>query len=85
MCAMKKNYDKIAKMEAEIRKKLIKFSARSIQSHYHRKSFGFQKRNRILADNLLSSLAFAFSDCFVVLCSVRSKWFWFLSFQIYRR
>jgi hypothetical protein len=37
------NDDNIAKIEAEIRKKLIKFSARSIQSHYHRKAW-FSKK-----------------------------------------
>jgi hypothetical protein len=37
----------IAKIEAEIRKKAIKFSTRPI--YHHRKSTRFQERNRILA------------------------------------
>jgi predicted RND superfamily exporter protein len=41
--------DKIAKIEAEIAKKLLKFSQKPIQSNHYGQSTRFPERNRILA------------------------------------
>jgi predicted RND superfamily exporter protein len=68
--------DKIAKIEAEIAKKLLKFSQKPVQSNHYGQSTRFPERNRILAQQ------FTFVTSFCLLLTALLIAFMFRSFKM---
>jgi hypothetical protein len=77
--------DKIAKIEAEIKKATKIFPETSNKSNHYGQSTRFSERNRILAQQFTFVTSFCLLLTALLIVMFRSKWYWFLSFLIYYR